>query len=255
VTDTATGAGSGATAPPRRIALLECDHVDGPLRDIAGDYGDMFLRLLGAVAPDLEVERIDVVGGQPLPAVGAHDAVLVTGSRHGVHDDVAFIAPLRAHVVATIDAEVPLVGICFGHQLLADALGGRVARAEAGWGVGVHGATVVAAEPWMDPPAEGFRLLVSHQDQVVDLPPEATLLATSPHAPVAAFRIGTGLGLQGHPEFVAEYAAALLAARADRIPAEVAEVARGTFATEPDAQLVGRWMGSFLRAPAVEPSR
>jgi GMP synthase-like glutamine amidotransferase len=255
VVHTAATPASDATARPRRVALLECDHVDGPLRGIAGDYGDMFIRLLGAVAPDLELERIDVVGGEPLPDVGAHDAVLVTGSRHGVHDDVAFIAPLREHVVATLDAGVPLVGICFGHQLLAVATGGRVARAEAGWGVGVHEATVVATEPWMDPSVEAFRLLVSHQDQVVELPPAATLLATSPHAAVAAFRVGTGVGLQGHPEFVSEYAAALLAARADRIPAEVAEVARGTFATEPDAQLVGRWMSSFVRTPAVERTR
>jgi GMP synthase-like glutamine amidotransferase len=236
-------------ASRRRVALLECDHVDGPLRAIAGDYGDMFVTLFDAVDPALELDRIDVVGGEPLPAVDAYDAVVVTGSRHGVHDDVPFVAPLLDHVTALLDAEVPVVGICFGHQLLAHATGGRVTRAEVGWGVGVHEATVVTPEPWMQPAADRFRLLVSHQDQVVSLPPHATLLATSPHAPTAAFRVGTGVGFQGHPEFVAEYAAALLAARADRIPAEVAEVARGTFATEPDAELVGRWLATFLASP------
>lgn len=228
------------------VALLECDHVDVPLRGVAGDYGDMFAALLARHAPELALTRLDVVGGAPLPEVDAYDAVLVSGSRFGATDDRPWIHELAGFIRRLHAAAVPTVGICFGHQLIAHSLGGTVARADVGWGVGVHRATPTASGAGAFTTTQAFDLLLSHQDQVVALPPGAELLATSDHAPVAAFRHGSLVGFQGHPEFTAAYAAALMDSRADRIPAEVIARARETLATPTDHARVTGWIAGHL---------
>lgn len=230
-----------------RVGYLAVDHVAEPLRHHAGDYLDMFTRIFTEHTPDIELVHHDVIGGEPLPEVGTYDAVLIPGSRHGVLDGgIGWLAELSDFVRRSDEAGTAMVGVCFGHQLLAHALGGRVARADNGWAVGVHEAEVVAPRAWMGPRPTRFRLLVSHQDQVVELPPGAELLATSAHAPIAAFRRGRVLGLQGHPEFVPSYADALMTGRVDRIGASVVEAARATLTFPTDHAVVTRWMRDFL---------
>ncbi len=237
------------------MALLECDHVDPALREVAGDYADMFDRLFAAHAPAVEIHRVDVIGGAPLPALDAFDGLLIGGSRHSVGDPLPWIERLSGLVRAAHAAGVPLVGICFGHQLIARALGGRVERAAGGWGVGVHRATVTEGRPWMAPPRDGYDLLVSHQDQVVELPPDGRLLATSPHARVAAFGVGSSVGFQGHPEFAAPYALALLQARADRIPAAAIDAATATLGDPTDGAVLAGWISDALGARQVGRTR
>ena len=237
-----------APAGRARVGLLECDHVDRGLRDVDGDYGEMFTALLGRHAPELDLTRIDVIGGAPLPAVDAYDALLVSGSRFGATDALPWIDALADLLRRAHAADLPTVGICFGHQLIAHALGGTVERAAAGWGVGVHRAVPTSAGEDAFAGPRPFDLLLSHQDQVVDLPPGAELLATSAHAPVAALRAGSMLGFQGHPEFSAGYAAALMDSRADRIPAAVRTAARPTLATPTDHATVARWIADHLGA-------
>jgi GMP synthase-like glutamine amidotransferase len=228
------------------VALLECDHVDTDLRHVAGDYGDMFRRLFADHAPDVALDPVDVVGGASLPELGAHDGLLITGSRSSVGDDAPWIAGLGELIVGAHERDVPVVGICFGHQLIAHVLGGRVDRTPVGWGVGVHHATVVAPRAWMTPVRTGFDLLVSHQDQVTTIPDGASVLATSDHAPVAAFEVGSLVGFQGHPEFVADYAEVLMDRRVERIGTERIERARGTLARRTDHATITRWIGRFL---------
>ncbi len=231
---------------PLSVALLQCDHVDPSLRQVAGDYDNMFARLFSDHAPEITLERVDVVGGEPLPRVGEHAALLITGSRHSTTDDFPWVGDLTHTIHEAHAAQVPLVGICFGHQLLAQALGGVVERAEVGWGVGVHDAEVVEPRWWMQPPRPGFRLLVSHQDQVVTPPTDAVVVATSRHAPIAAFEVGTAIGFQGHPEFVVDYADALMDRRLERIGADVVAQARPTLRMPTDHAIVARWIATFL---------
>ncbi|MFA9445840.1 type 1 glutamine amidotransferase [Egicoccus sp. AB-alg6-2] len=238
-----------------RIGLLECDHVDASLRHVAGDYADMFARLFRTHAPELTLQRHDVAAGDPLPSPDTADGWVITGSRHGVHDTgVPWIGRLVDFVRTADEEAVPVVGICFGHQLLAHAHGGEVRRAAHGWGVGVHEAEVDAPAPWMAPDRPHFRLLVSHQDQVERLPDGAVRLATSRHAPVAAFCHRRSLGFQGHPEFVPAYAEALMGARVERIGAPVVEAARATLDTPTDSGIVARWIANFLRDGARAPA-
>lgn len=233
---------------PVRVALLECDHVDTDLRGVAGDYGEMFTRLFADHAPHLQLTRIDVVGGAPLPAVGDHDALVITGSRFGVHDDLPWVGALSQLLTAASAAAVPTVGICFGHQLIAHTLGGQVERAGVGWGLGVHRATPTDQGAAAFDRHAPFDLLVSHQDQVVALPEDARLLATSEHAPVAAFSAGSMLGFQGHPEFTSAYAAALMDSRRDRIPAGVIADAQPTLSTPTDHAAIARVIADHLAA-------
>ena len=229
-----------------RVALLECDHTDPALRGIDGDYADMFSRLLARHAPALELTRFDVVGGDPLPPLDAFDAYLVTGSRFDAVADDDWIRGLAAFLRGLHGQRTPTVGICFGHQLIAHALGGQVERAASGWGVGVRDAWVTASgarEPGLP---DRFRLLHSHQDQVLDPPPGGEVLAASAHAPVAALRAGSLLGFQGHPEFTPRYAAALMTSRSDRIDAEVIAEARQTLATPTDHGPITRWIADHL---------
>lgn len=234
-------------ADPVRVALLEADHVDPALRWVAGDYAEMFVRRFARHAPEVCFERFDVVGGQPLPATGRHDAVLITGSRHGVGDGLPFVDALTDLVRRAVEADLPLVGVCFGHQLIAHALGGEVARWPQGWGVGVHDTTVHHTPWWMDPPVSRFRLLMSHQDQVVTPPPGATVLASTSHASVAAVQVGSAVGFQGHPEFEPRYLDALMATRVERIGAGRIAEARATLADPTDHVVVTRWLAQALR--------
>ena len=233
-----------------RVGLLECDHVDDRNRGIAGDYADMFADLLGRVDAGVELRAYDVSGAGELPAdPGECDAWLCTGSRRSVYDDVDWIHALSAFLRDVHRAEAPFVGICFGHQLLAHALGGRTARAEGGWGAGAHQLDIVRAESWMDPSLPDPTLLFMHQDQVRQVPDGAVVLACALHCEIAAFRVGTTmLGIQPHPEFQPAYLSALLDDRVGRIGDEGVAAARRSLERPTDEDVVARWIVNFLRA-------
>lgn len=229
-----------------RVGLLECDHVDEPLRALAGDYRDMFTRLLCRDA-GVELVPYDVVAGALPARADECDAWLCSGSRRSAYDDVEWVRRLAAFVVDVRTAVIPYVGVCFGHQMLAHALGGTVERAGSGWGVGVHRVEITAAELWMEPARAGCSLHFMHQDQVTALPHGAVVVGATDHCPVAAFRVGeTMLGIQAHPEFVPAYADALLARRFDVIGAERVEAARRSLAQPTDEETVAGWLIRFL---------
>ncbi len=211
----------------------------------------MHLRLFGQVAPELELVRIDMIGGTPLPELDAVDALLLTGSRHDADGTDGWIVRLADLLLEAHERAVPAVGICFGHQLIAHALGGRIARAAIGWGIGVHEARLTEAgrQVWSAPTR--FSLIHSHQDQVVEPPPGGRVLAASAHAPIAALQVGSLLGFQAHPEFTPGYAQALMDRRADRIPQPLRDEARVSLQRPTDHDEVARWIADHLaRRPA-----
>lgn len=242
-----------------RIGMLECDHVAPHLRHLRGDYADMFRALFAAHAPEIQLVGYDAIGGQ-LPAdPDEQDGWLITGSRHSVYEDLPWIRDLLDFIRAVDAAGGAMVGICFGHQAIAHALGGETARSDRGWGVGVHAAHVEASLPWMEPARQEVRLLMTHQDQVLRLPDGARPLARSAHCEVAIFELGGRvLGIQGHPEFTPAYAAALMDERLDRIPHDVVAAARSTLAEGTDEAAIATWIARFVAAArrgAVPPSR
>lgn len=239
--------------PPRtlRIGLLQCGHIHPDLVPEHGDYPELFAQLLGAHG--IELTTYDVVDGPTPDRTDECDGWLVSGSADSVYDDLPWIAPVASFLRRILDDGAPLVAVCFGHQLLARALGVEVARADAGWGAGAHDYELVDARPWMDPPATGgtVRLLASHQDQVRELPPGATLLARTAHCPIAAYELGTALAIQPHPEFTREISAGLVERRRERIGAPTADRALASLDRPTDDELVGRWMATFLHRAAA----
>jgi GMP synthase-like glutamine amidotransferase len=233
-----------------KIGLLECDHVAPRFRHIAGDYREMFSAMLARDAPPgLTLLPFDICNAVWPASLDVCDAYLCTGSRHSALEHRDWIAHLLEFVREAHAARMPFVGICFGQQILARALGGVVERASDGWGVGVHRMDVVQAASWMQPPQPACRLQYMHQDQVVRLPPGAELLGRTEHCPVAMFQLGPSmLGIQGHPEFAAAYGEALIGDRVERIGAERAERGRASLAEPADTNLAAAWIARFLES-------
>ncbi len=143
-----------------------------------------------------------------------------------------------------------MIGVCFGHQIIADALGGDVRKSEKGWGVGRHTYEIVARPPWMEGAGDTFSLGVSHQDQVITPPPGAKTLARSRHTDHAmlAYDAAPAISLQGHPEFTDGFLAALYGARRGKtLSDDLADRAIESLAGPEDNALVGEWMAKFLR--------
>jgi GMP synthase-like glutamine amidotransferase len=230
-----------------RVGILQTDSVLPELRQRFGDYPDMFERVLRqATTGPLQVRTFDVQGGL-LPEPAACDGYLITGSKASVYDDLPWLPPLVAFIHRAVAARRPVVGICFGHQLLAHGFGGRVGPAAAGWAVGVHHSRVHVQLPWMDPPLESFALLSSHKDQVEVLPPDARLFAGSDFCPVGGFVSGEYLlALQGHPEFVPPYAQALLHKRRELLGPQRYQQGLESLETPTDAGQVARWILNFI---------
>jgi len=229
------------------VGLLACDEVADRFQHIAGGYQQMFERLLSPHIPELRITRFDLQAGQMPADPGVCDAWITTGSRASVYDATPWIRAAESFIRTIASADRPFVGVCFGHQLLADALGAEVARAPGGWGVGVLPMQIVREEPWMTPARATVRLQYMHADQVVALPNGATLLGKAPHCPVAMFQCGPRLlGIEAHPEFPAAYARALIEDRRARIGESAADDALARVDEPTDAVVVGGWIARFF---------
>ncbi len=201
-----------------KIGLLECDHVREEFRSIAGDYRNMFPALFLQVAPEWEFVFYDVVNGHFPADVKECDVYMCTGSSFSVYDKEPWILQLKSFVKEIATSNQKFIGICFGHQMMGEALGGVVHKSEVGWCVGLHSFFVIQSEKWMQPFRNAFNLLMMCQDQVIELPENAVLLAESHDCPNAMFRFGNNmLGIQAHPEFPKKYDQALMELRKERI--------------------------------------
>jgi GMP synthase-like glutamine amidotransferase len=231
-----------------RIGLLECDHVADRYLPIAGDYVEMFTAMVAEADPAAEVVAYDARAGVLPGDPDECDGWLCTGSSASVYDGDPWIDDLSSFLRRVHDARAPFVGICFGHQLIAHALGGRTERAAQGWGAGAIPMVVTTGEPWMDPELATARLLYSHQDQVTVLPPGARTLGSAPHCPVAMLGVGHHIvGIQAHPEFGSPYLRALLEDRVDRIGEAETAVALASLEEPTDERAVARWILTFFR--------
>lgn len=228
-----------------RVGLLICDHVRPDLVEVWGDYEGMFRRLL-ADEDDVEIVPYDVDHGE-MPATPEEcDAWITTGSRHSVNDDEPWIRGLEEFIRRVAATTTPFVGVCFGHQLIAKALGGTVTKAESGWGVGLKEVEVDGVFG-LD---GSFRILNSHQDQVVALPPGGEVLGRNSHCPVSMLAVGDNLvGIQGHPEFEPGYSLALMQARRGTvIPEAVVDAGIASLEDLPDRDLLSEWVVGVLRS-------
>jgi GMP synthase-like glutamine amidotransferase len=230
-----------------KIGLLECDHILERFRHIAGDYREMFAALFNRHAPRISLQYFDVCNGDFPPSLDACDAYLTTGSRFSAYDDVDWIHTLKNFMRRVQEAKKPFVGVCFGHQIMAEALGGKVSRAETGWGVGARSIEVIRTESWMLPAQSSCALQYMHQDQIKLLPDDGVVIGRSDHCPVAMFLVGDSmLGIQAHPEFPKAYSKALLLDRVERIGEERVKEALASLDQPTNESVVAGWIVEFL---------
>lgn len=232
-----------------KLTLIQPTDVPGPLRERFGAYHLMFERMFAGEGFSFETIRLD--SGQPLPDPATLDATLVMGSAAGVYDThYSWMEPLRAYIRAAYAAKTPMVGICFGHQIMADALGGDVRKSDKGWGLGRHVYDVTARPPVLGGNLPEFAIACSHQDQVLVPPEEAeTFLASgfTPHAGLI-YRNGAAMSLQPHPEFDDDYTLALAEMRRGKAPDPVIETALASMTRASDSREMAGYLGAFLRS-------
>jgi GMP synthase-like glutamine amidotransferase len=212
-----------------------------------GTYPDMFERLLG---PDYDYSVFAVDEGELPASPTACDAYLVTGAAAGVYDPLPWIANAE-DFLRNAKGKAALVGVCFGHQLMAQAFGGKVIKSPKGWGLGENDYRVLTREPWMDDgPGAAIRLPASHQDQVVELPPGAEVFAASDFTPMAGlvWRDQPAISMQPHPEFEPAYAVSLIEHRREGpYTADEADRAVDSYRGPDDRVRVGGWIRNFLK--------
>ena len=227
-----------------KIGILETGAPPADLAARFGDYAVMFEHLLGETA--FEWAHFNVQAGE-LPATpSACDGYLITGSSAGVYEPLPWIGQTERFLQAA-KGRAALVGVCFGHQLMAQAFGGKVIKSPKGWGVGLHRYEVIHRRPWMDA-ATSFAAAASHQDQVVEAPPATTVLAGSDFTPfgMLAWDDQPAISIQLHPEFEPAYAQALIEARRGRYGEARADAAVASLEGPDDRARLGRWIGGFL---------
>ncbi|MEM5528733.1 gamma-glutamyl-gamma-aminobutyrate hydrolase family protein [Gammaproteobacteria bacterium AS21] len=214
-----------------------------------GTYPDMFKSLLSASDADLKFQFFDLLEGNMPTDVNVCDAWLITGSKFGVYEQHSWIAPLMEFVQQAYAVDVPMVGICFGHQLLAQALGGKVIKSEKGWSLGVSEYQMQQHFAWMKNTTDSFAIQAYHQDQVVELPADTQVIASSDFCPYAALNFNDrAISFQGHPEFDASYTKELLINRRDLqlLPVEQSTQAINDIEKPIQRQLIAQWICDFL---------
>lgn len=237
-----------------RIGILKAGAPSSDLERLVGSYPDMVRAALG---PAYTFQEFDAMCGDLPSGDRSADAYVITGSASSVYDKDPWIASLREWLIA-IDRSTPLVGICFGHQIMASAYGGVVERAEQGLAVGLHEYQITQRKPWMDE-VKQVVLPVSHYDQVTRLPDTAQRVATSDFCPnaILAYTDRRAVSMQAHPEFSLELAAMAIDRWLARgaLTADEAEEARATMRKPDDRVRVITWVRRFLEGAGQNMAR
>ncbi|MCP3688490.1 MAG: type 1 glutamine amidotransferase [Gammaproteobacteria bacterium] len=234
-----------------KIGILETGLLNDKLSGSYSAYPVMFEVLLDRAGRTLRYQSYSVIRGEMPGSVNDCDGWLITGSRHGVYENLPWMLELQEFIRDIYQSRVPLVGICFGHQIIAQALGGEVAKSTSGWGVGVHSYRVDMAQAWMQEPPQQVRIYAFHQDQVVKLPARARVYSSSDFCPYAGLSYGDSImTMQAHPEFEEEYELALLELYGgDLISSADASAAAAKMKIpggKADTQMLAEWIVEFF---------
>lgn len=234
-----------------KIGILEAGLLNKKLDGRYDPYPDMFAALLDRARQDFQYQAYSVIRGEMPASIHDCDGWLITGSRHGVYESLDWMLELQAFIRELERAAVPLVGICFGHQIIAQALGGNVVKSDRGWCIGLHSYAIDLAQGWMGDAPEQVGIYTFHQDQIIDLPPAAKVFSSSEFCPYAGLSYGDSIiTMQAHPEFEEEYEFALLNLYGgDIVPEPVASEALADMQAsgrKADTQILADWLASFF---------
>ena len=227
------------------IAILNCDQIKPEFEQAYGQYPKMFKSLLSNIDKEMIFSEFDVMHGEYPQDINDSDLFIITGSRADAYADIPWINHLKAFINKLNDQKKKLFGVCFGHQIIAQALGGTVKKAESGWHVGVDKLELLDST-LMDLAA--LDLIFSHQDQVIEIPPSAKLIGTcGSNCPNAAFTIGNHIvALQGHIEFSKSFAKDLLDMRKEILGEEKYTSAIKSLSKDTDEVLLTQAVINYL---------
>ncbi len=224
-----------------RIAVLDLTNQPSPLLDDVPSVGETIVEWLSPELPEAAFASVGVAYGADLPEPSDHDGFIISGSEFGVYDSTPWMAPLREFLLAARDAQRPIFGICFGHQIMADTFGGRAEKASCGNVVGRR----IYRVGEVDHPTH-----VWHQDQVTQIPPDAKVTGTADYCPVGVLEYEfPGFSVQFHPEYTRSRLEQLFALGRDRfISAEAVDAALASFREgDVDSALFASDTASFFR--------
>lgn len=227
-----------------KIGLLLCDHVLDQYVHINGSYPEMFAKLL----PDLELVNYFVCDNHFPESVDDCEGYISSGSKFSVYEDLDWINRLKSFVAEIDQTQKKFVGVCFGHQLLAESTGGKVEKSDKGWCVGVHSVDLYEKTDWMQTAPDPTNILMMCQDQVMQLPPDTRVLGGNEMCPNGIIQKGSHmLGIQGHPEFSKAYDRKLMEDRVARMGEETVRLGLESLEKEVHREVLAQWMTDFLR--------
>ncbi|RZU98658.1 type 1 glutamine amidotransferase [Spiribacter vilamensis] len=229
-----------------RVGVLLCDDLHEELATDWASYFSLFENLLTDDRQDIEAVGFRVHAGEWPETPASADAWVVTGSRASVHEAPEWVAPLKAFVRSIDEREQPLIGVCFGHQLIQAALGGETRRSSMGWHLGTYAVECEVAFAGREA-GDPLALLAVHQDQVVAPAPGFERLATSAQCPWYAMRRGRTLTIQGHPEFDQAFFAAIMERVRPRAGDAEVDAALETLPAQDDTPAVRAYMREWVR--------
>ena len=220
-----------------KIGILLVGRASEDLVDKYGTYAEMLINLINSDEKLFEFKTFNILDGIFPLNHNDCDGWIVTGSPHGVYEEHSWI-PIMSQLIRDIyDNKLPIFGVCFGHQLIAQALGGNVEKSTKGWGLGLHTYQINNKTNYMGNLSSEVTLNICHQDQVLSPPNGATVYAKSDFCENAGFYIKDKvLTMQAHPEFLVDFIKALLTARRDvTIPKQFVDPALIRLKSHPDS--------------------
>ena len=232
-----------------KIGILKADKVRHELLDRFGEYPAMFEDLLQKVEAGIEIVVYDVISGEFPKQIDEVNGYIITGSKMSVYDENDWIKELGSFVQELHKKKKKLIGICFGHQMVAHFLGGKTQKSDKGWGVGIHESALTSAATIYGSEGQKYNLVCSHQDQIVEPAPSSVVLASSDFCRYSMLQIEDHiLTFQGHPEFKPEFSRSLMELRKDDLGNTRYKEGLDSLIKTTDADEVGKWIVSFIKA-------
>ena len=228
------------------ICILHIGFAKGDNQNRHTTSPERFIDLLEPSLPEAKWTTIHCLEDSLPDDANGFDVYLITGGKYSVFEDLDWQHKLFDFIQQIYNKNIPLLGICYGHQAIAHVLGGHVERFDNGWGAGVTSVNVIDHPTWLQPMAEKIYLLAMHQDQVTKMPTEATRFLDSHFCHTSGFYIEDRvLAIQQHPEFTTEHCRNLIVKRKERIGKQY-KSALQSLDIQHQGEYVGQWMANFI---------